>query len=184
MLKDRPIFSVWNAEKKCGFEEVFPKKLHFYHLETSPQCRQEGKSFEHLFIQQHIQNICGNMSSMEVSFPEIQRIGDVAWFPKKLIFEVQCSPISPLEVESRCKDYAKIGWRVIWILHDKRYHKRKVSSAELYLSSQTHYFASILDDQEVIIYDSFDPIKDGRRLQRKKPLFSIDLAHIELGQIK
>jgi hypothetical protein len=155
------------------------KQPHFYHLQAPSHCRQEGKSLEHLAIQQHILKSLGESCRMEAAFPEIDRIADLAWHEKNLIFEVQCSKISVEEVRARSQDYSSIGWNVIWILYDATFHQRKASPVERFLSSQTHYFASIRGDNEVFIYDSFDPIDDrGIRIRKKAPLFSIDLASI------
>ncbi len=92
------------------------RRSHFFHLRSASSCRQSGKSEEHLFTQEWLLDQLGNTSEMEVAFPQIQRIADVVWRKEKMIFEVQCSPISAWEVAQRTLGYYSIGWRVVWLL--------------------------------------------------------------------
>ncbi|MEM8728221.1 MAG: competence protein CoiA family protein, partial [Chlamydiota bacterium] len=64
---------------------------------------------------------------LEKSFPEIHRIADVVYPPKKIIYEIQYSPITLKEVQQRNRDYATLGYTVIWILHDRHFNRKILS---------------------------------------------------------
>ena len=49
---------------------------------------------------------------LEMIFPTIGRIADVAWLSQKIVFEIQCSPIFLQEL-SRNRDYQKEGWSLV-----------------------------------------------------------------------
>jgi competence protein CoiA len=117
-------------------------RAHFFHIQEEKKCRQAGKTQEHITIQELICRQIGEKNTVEeMHFPEISRIGDVVWAEKKLVFEVQCSPISAQEIEERNSDYARAGYDVVWILYDKTFNKKKQSQAELILSFRTHYYS-------------------------------------------
>lgn len=138
-------------------------KVHFFHLSSKENCRQSGKSEAHLLIQNFICRELGlDLESQEVRFEAIGRIADVCWQEKRCIFEVQCSPIAEEEVVQRTLAYESQGYSVIWILHDKTFKKRRISSAELYLQSRTHYFTDITSFQGAI-YDECHLIIGRRR---------------------
>ena len=86
-------------------------------------------SSSHLAIQKVLSKSLPG-SRLEHRFPSIGRVADVVYFPKKIIFEVQCSPISLKEVQKRNRDYLSLGFTVIWILHDRHYNKKTLSLAE------------------------------------------------------
>lgn len=128
------------------------RQAHFYHIDVCPTCTQHKKTEEHLSLQCDVTARL-ERASMERRFPEINRIADVAWESRKIVFEIQCSPISWEEARSRCEDYRSIGWEILWILSDKRYNKRRLTPAELFLRGQTCYFSSagrIYDQWEII----------------------------------
>lgn len=134
-------------------------RAHFFHIQDIVSCRQAGKTKEHVAIQALIQEQIGRTScEEEVRFSEIGRIADVAWPDKKLVFEVQCSPISAKEVEGRNRDYASIGWNVVWILYDKTFNGEYLTQAESYLQSKTHYFS---DGKS--LYDQCSVVHNNRR---------------------
>lgn len=143
------------------------RQFHFYHLRSHPSCRQHQKSLPHLLLQLHLKSLIPN-TSLEKSFPDISRIADVAWNEKRLVFEIQCSPISQEEAQKRCEDYAKAGYTVVWILHDKRFNKKNLSAAENFLRTQSCYFA-----RGIKIYDQFDIIQGAKRVFCGPPL-SVD----------
>ena len=61
--------------------------------------KQSLKKGEHRFIQEKLQALLPpGEAQIEYSFPLIGRIADIAWIQKKVIIEVQCSPISLEEV--------------------------------------------------------------------------------------
>ncbi len=130
------------------------RRLHYYHSARSNRCNQSGKSLEHLAIQLFIQqNLPSGEGELEVFFKTIRRIADVAWHQKKLIFEIQCSPISPEEIEARNQDYASLGYQVIWILHENRYNRPQLSPVEKYLFTSPYYFTNINKQGKGMIYD-------------------------------
>lgn len=146
------------------------RQTHFYHLSLSKQCRQHQKSQEHLQLQLKLLDLIGLDAQIECPFPAIRRIADLAWHAKKLIFEVQCSPISLEEVQNRVLDYRSTGYDVIWILHDKRFNQKNLSAAERFLRETPCYFTDIDKAGYGIIYDQFEVLKDHQRLFKGPPL--------------
>lgn len=144
------------------------RQPHFYHVRASKPCRQQQKSEEHLGLQFHLAKECGD-ARMERPFPEVGRIADVAWEKERIVFEVQCSPISLTEAQERTRDYRSQGWRLIWILSDKRFNRRKLTAAEHYLRQQTCYFAS-WNRQRTILYDQWDIVADFQRVYKGAPI--------------
>jgi competence protein CoiA len=144
------------------------RQNHFYHLKEERPCRQKGKSMAHLQAQLFIQRNLG--AALEVRFPEIQRIADVVWEEHKIIFEIQCSPISGAEIMRRNEDYKKIGYEVVWILHDKRFNQTRHSAAEYVLKEHSHYFTNFDAQGNGGFYDQFDVIRGARRLEKLRPL--------------
>ena len=142
------------------------RQPHFYHLDAPRHCHLNGKSFAHLHTQLLLQeSLPKGDCFLEYRFPEIQRIADVVWWSQKLIFEVQCSFISSEEIQARQKDYASLGFHVIWILHDARYNRRKLSAAELILEGQSVYFTNMNADGQGEIYDQLDLYVSGTRIK-------------------
>jgi len=142
------------------------RQLHFYHLEAS-SCRLHGKSLTHLHIQYSLQKMLSpEKVILEHRFPKIGRIADVVWPAQKLIFEVQVSPISSQEVADRMRDYQKMGYTVIWILHDRHFNRSYLTPAERYLRVSPHYFTNINAFGKGIFYDQYSSIRYKRRIQR------------------
>lgn len=140
------------------------RQPHFFHLQPTRNCRLNGKGMIHLQVQMHLLNILPDGECiLEHRFPSIQRIADVAWVPHKLIFEIQCSSITAEEIAQRNADYQKLGWQVVWILHDHRYNHVKVTAAESILHSCPHYFTNINQDGQGIIYDQLSLVIEGVR---------------------
>lgn len=147
------------------------RRSHFYHLEPTRFCRQHQKGPVHLQLQSHfLRELPAADCQLELPFPDIRRIADVAWLSQKIIFEIQCSPISAQEVLARNRDYQQEGWSVIWILHDQRYNKRRLSAAEIALCSSPHFFSNMNSQGEGIIYDQFAIYEKGFRQERLPPL--------------
>lgn len=153
------------------------KQNHFYHVEPDRFCRQNGKSQEHLQVQLFLKSELKNDCILEKRFKEINRIADAVCLSKKIIFEVQCSPISLEEVKSRNRDYESIGYSVIWILHDQRYNQSTLLAAEQYLQNHQHYFTNINHLRNGIIYDQFRIFDKGRPIFSTKP-FPIDVKKL------
>jgi competence protein CoiA len=147
------------------------RRCHFYHLEPTLFCRQHQKGPIHLQLQSYfLQQLPPGDCSLELPFPSIRRIADVAWLSQKIIFEIQCSPISAQEVLARNRDYQSLGWTVIWILHDQRYNQVRLSAAEIALRSSPYFFSNMNDLGSGIIYDQFDICEQGIRHKRLPPL--------------
>ena len=154
------------------------RQIHFYHLARVGHCRQHQKSQEHLQLQLKLLDLIGmENGQIECAFPSIQRIADVAWHEKKIIVEIQCSPITLGEVQSRNRDYQSVGYEVIWILHQKRFNKNNLSAAESFLRTIPCYFTNIDKEGNGVIYDQFEILKDSRRLF-KGPCLNVSLTQI------
>lgn len=154
------------------------RQIHFYHLARVGHCRQHQKSQEHLQLQIKLLDLIGaENGQIECAFPAIQRIADVAWHEKKIIVEIQCSPIALEEVQSRNRDYLSAGYEVIWILHQKRFNKNSLSAAEQFLRTVPCYFTNINKEGNGVIYDQFEILKGSRRIF-KGPHLNISLVQI------
>lgn len=151
---------------------------HFYHLKTAPTCRLHSKTEDHLLAQLQIQKLFPEGEvQLERPFPEISRIADACWEKEKIVFEIQCSPITEKEGERRISDYRSIGYETVWLLDDKRYNKRVVRPAEEYLRRHCTYYLSIKQALFPTCYDQFEIFSEGRRVKKGKPLL-VDLQKI------
>src|SRR5581483_589437 len=147
------------------------RQTHFYHYRPTKNCRQNQKSLEHLQMQLKLIDLIGcGEGHIECPFHEINRIADVAWHAKKIVFEVQCSPLSLEEAQTRTLDYQKTGYQILWILHDNQFNQQRLSAAESYLRTQFCYFTNINKIGEGIVYDQFEVLKRERRLFKGHPL--------------
>jgi len=152
------------------------RRPHYYHISKNSLCRQQGKTAFHLETQLAIQKaLPAGEALLEFSFPLILRIADVFWPAKNIVFEVQCSNISYSEAKKRTEDYMSLGLRVIWILHERRYNKLKLSSAELFLKEHHCYFSSINAKGVGYIYDQFHLISGAKRIF-KGPKLPIEIS--------
>lgn len=185
----KQLISAHHATKKTDYQCLECKQIvrlrggpqrqrHFFHLEPTPFCRQHQKGPVHLQLQMYLlQRLPLGDCQLECSFPSINRIADVAWSSQKIIFEIQCSPITPEEVLARNRDYQKLGWQVVWILHDQRYNQMRLSAAEWALRSSPHFFSNMNHLGEGIIYDQFDICDKGIRL-RRLPALPVNLTEV------
>jgi competence protein CoiA len=159
------------------------RKPHFYHPSASSGCSQHKKSLAHLQSQLRIQDLLpSGEGQMEKPFPEIARIADVAWEQKKIVFEIQCSPISFQEAQQRSRDYQKLGYTPVWILHDRRFNKRRLSASEDLLRKCGCYYTNIDEKGHGEFYDQFDICSHNRRIFRGSPL-KVDLRHPSIFQL-
>ncbi|MFA6915995.1 MAG: competence protein CoiA family protein [Parachlamydiales bacterium] len=143
---------------------------HFYHYKPQKFCNQSGKSETHLMIQLRLLNtLPAGEAKMEVRFPEIGRIADIAWEKERIIFEVQCAPLTPDEALARTHDYNTLDWQVIWILHDNRYLQNVQSSLEAALAHTPHYYTNINARGIGIIYDQVNVWENGRLASSSYP---------------
>jgi competence protein CoiA len=179
--------SAWDAQARTPYwciECNSPLKLrqsklkfpHFYHISASPSCRLYSKSERHLLIQLAIQKkLPPNEAQLEKPFPQIQRIADLVWEKKKIIFEIQCSPISENEAKARIFEYQSLGYEVIWILDDRLFNKKHVSRAENLIRIHSGYFIS--QGNSFLIFDQLETIKNRKRVKKGEKCL-IDLAKV------
>lgn len=147
------------------------RRSHFYHVEPRVFCRQNQKGPIHINLQSYFQkHLPLGDCYIEHPFPSISRIADVAWLSQKIVFEIQCSPISDQEVMERNRDYQLEGWNVVWILHDKRYNQTRCSAAEMAIRNKPHFFSNMTSNGLGMIYDQFDVCENGIRIARLPPL--------------
>ena len=147
------------------------RRKHFFHLTANRQCYQHQKDSTHLGVQQAIiSQLKEGEATLEKHFKEISRIADIAWTTRKIIFEIQCSPITLSELKKRNEDYSSIGYQVIWILHQKNFNKRSLRAVEHYLQDKIFYYTSINSKGDGCIYDQFTVIKNGRHLYKSFPI--------------
>ena len=122
-----------------------------------------SKSLAHLQIQLHLKSL---ISSLFLEKKVKNRIADTLWEERKIVFEIQCSPLSLQEAQTRCQDYLSYGYTPVWILHDREFNKKRASPAELYLRSHTTtYFTN-----GSLIYDQFDLFISLKRAYKGPPL--------------
>jgi competence protein CoiA len=167
------IYRCPECSETLGVKEGPHRRKHFFHISPRSTCRQHVKDETHLVVQQYIYSLLPRgEAKLEHPFPSIHRIADVAWLHQKIVFEVQCSPISLKEVQERMHDYESKGFSVIWILHDKRFNKKNLSAAETFLrnSSFSSYFTSLRGKGEGLLYDQFEILRSGRRTFKTSPL--------------
>lgn len=152
------------VKKRQGRKNI----AHFYHLKAAPTCRLYSKTEDHLLAQLQLQKqFPPTELSLEKPFPQISRVADACWECRKIIFEIQCSPITEKEVEKRISDYRSVGYETIWLLDDKRYNKRLLRPAESFLRRQNTYYLCI---KKAIAYDQFEVFAAPRRVLKGKQL--------------
>lgn len=139
------------------------RQNHFYHIRRPASCRQHGKSLAHLQIQLHLKSL---ITTLSLEKKVKNRIADTLWEEKKIVFEIQCSPLSLQEAQKRCQDYLSYGYTPVWILHDREFNKKHASPAERYLRAHTTtYFTN-----GSFIYDQFDIFTSLKRAYKGPPL--------------
>ena len=140
---------------------------HFYHLKAAPSCRLYSKALDHLVAQKELkESFPEGALQIEKPFLAIDRVADACWEKEKIIFEIQCSPISEKEVEFRMRDYKSLGYDVTWLLSDQTFNRRLCSPAEMYLRKRGAYYISI---QNFHIYDQFEILVKQRRWKKSSP---------------
>jgi len=108
---------------------------------------------------------------MERPFPEINRVADLCWQDRKIVFEIQCSPMSEVEAKGRIKDYASIGFSVIWLLDDKRYNRKSLRPSEEFLRKNGAYYICIEQGLQSKCYDQFEVFSLGKRVARGPKMY-------------
>lgn len=122
-----------------------------------------GKSLAHHEIQCHLKK---QIDALELEKKIGGRRGDAVWEDKKIVFEIQISSISLNEARSRIADYAKLGYQVVWILHDRVFNGSKVSPAEKFLRN---FYPSYFSNGGYI-YDQLEVFRGERRVYKGEPL--------------
>ncbi len=141
---------------------------HFYHIHPTPHCRLYSKTEDHLVAQLDLQKLFApGVLQIERPFIEINRVADLCWESEKVIFEIQCSPLTPKEAELRIRDYGNAGYEVVWLLDDKRYNKKILRPAEGFLRQGSAYYLSI---KQALCYDQFEVFADQQRVRKGRPL--------------
>lgn len=153
------------------------RQPHFFHLKLTSSCRLAQKGLPHLQLQFFIKNLF-TFAEMEVQFPSIGRIADVADMESKIIFEIQYSPMSLEEARGRCADYESLGFRIVWILHDDTFNQKTLSPAEKFLRTRTCYFSNMDGSGKGILYDQHEEIRGRWRRVKSSPL-PIDLNALQ-----
>ncbi len=122
-----------------------------------------GKSVAHESIQRYLKK---QISSLELEKTVGKRRGDAVWEEKKIVFEIQLSPITLEEAQQRCHDYLSAGYQVVWILHTGIYNDRRVTPAERFLrKSHPTYFTN-----GSMIYDQLEVFQGRYRFFRGEPM--------------
>lgn len=156
------------VQKRTGTQ----RQAHFYHLQTVRSCRLHSQSIDHSILQSHL--IEKNpILEIEKPFEKILRIADLCWEEKKIIFEIQCSPITVEEVSKRKKDYQEEGYDLIWLLDDRLFNHKKLRVAENQLRKQGCYYFTL---SKTLLYDQFAVLLEDALLFKGPPL-PIDLLH-------
>ena len=133
----------------------------------------------HIAIQKKLATLIPELF-LEYPFPTIGRIADAVYFPEKLIFEVQCSPISLTEVQRRIRDYGSLGFEVVWVLDDRLYNKSTLSTSELYMREQRSFYASCSHSGEGFFYDKLEFFFGLKRVYSGMPHILQSLYPIKL----
>ncbi|MBM3192608.1 MAG: hypothetical protein FJZ59_00035 [Chlamydiae bacterium] len=146
----------------------------------------EGKTSPlHKSVQNYVYNLIPKGEGfLEYRLP--RHTADLLWKPKKIVFEIQCSPISIDIAVARTNDYKKMGFHLVWILHQKSFNKTYLTLAELYLRKQKNcFFTNISELGHGYIYDQEEEIANNKRVSRSKE-FTIDLSAftIKRGSLK
>jgi competence protein CoiA len=148
---------------------------HFYHLKTSPRCRLYSKSEDHLRAQIQLQKLFPeNCLQIERPFPDICRVADLCWEDKKIVFEIQCSQMTPQEATSRIHDYRLMGYEIVWLLDDRRYNRSILRPEEKLLRTHLSFYLSLKQGLTSTYYDQFEIFAHTQRVKKSHRL-KIDL---------
>ncbi len=149
--------------------------MHPFFVNKSCMLQAANKSLEHQAVQDHLQKLFGpDRLILEKPFPKAMRIADCLLLDPPLIFEIQCSPMSPQEALQRTHDYKSQGFTTIWILHDREFNRFRMSALERALRATPHYFTNISAKGKGMIYDQIALIRGGCRIKRG-PCLEVDL---------
>lgn len=122
-----------------------------------------AKSALHRNLQESLHKRLGCF--VEHRFPSIGRIADLYSEEKRLVIEIQTSPITADELLARTRDYRGLGLHIIWIFSDRRFNRYQLTPVEAALEKIPHYFT---DGR--LFYDQVYEECSGRRRRRSKKL--------------
>jgi competence protein CoiA len=188
-VDDDDLIEAYRAEKGKTYyclECFYPVKVrrgsnhffHFYHLKASPSCRLYSKSEDHLRAQVELQKAFPpNVLLVERPFLTINRVADLCWEERKIIFEVQCSLMNEQEAQQRIHDYKSVGYEVVWLLDDRTYNKKIVRPAERFLREHSCFFLSLKRGTLSAYYDQFEIFAVNQRVRKGNPR-AIDFRQI------
>lgn len=143
------------------------RRRHFYHVRKTPSCRLYSKSEDHLVLQYQIQALFAQGEIiLEKPFLSIGRVADACLERWKLIFEIQCSPILRKETEARIQDYGSLGYTVVWLLDDRLFNRKSISSVETFLRTYPCYFIRYQRQNLSFFYDQFEILQGQKRLKK------------------
>lgn len=149
---------------------------HFYHVTQSKTCRLHSKSEDHLIVQLQLKKILsGEIIDLEKPFLNINRVADLVWERRKLIFEIQCSTLNFTEIDQRIFDYAQKGYNVIWLLDDRVFNRKNLLFLEERARLKGAYFFKF-SKLRSFFYDQFELFYKDKRVKKGKPLL-IDLKY-------
>lgn len=117
-----------------------PKNNYLIHLSNT-----------HKALQAYLKTIYPELQ-VEYRMTKIHRIADLVDLENKIVYEIQCSPISKQEVIARNKAYKTLGFSVIWMLHDRLFNRKNPTDAEIYLKEKGCYYISMTEGGNVRIY--------------------------------
>lgn len=122
-----------------------------------------GKSVAHDEIQHYLKK---HIPDIELEKKVGNRRSDAVWESRKIVFEIQISPLTHDQAAARSSDYQRAGYQVVWILHEKKFNGPSVSSAERFLrwNYPTYY------TNGAIFYDQMEVIEGSRRRFQGVPL--------------
>ncbi len=135
------------------------RENHFYHPHKKTLCHQNNKSAAHIRMQLRIKSL---IPDIILEKKIASRIADLCWEDQKIVFEIQCSPISIEESKRRSIEYAQAGYTAVWILHDRRFNRYRVGKAESYL--RNHHTTFFTDGNT--IYDQAERCSSRYRISR------------------
>ena len=111
-----------------------------------------------------------------IEFPLPKHYADVAWPKRKIVFEIQCSKITAEAAHQRTKDYIKMGYNIVWILHQLTFNRKTATTTEYLLRKQNCLYTNISSTGHGNIYDQFEIYRFRKRLWRSRPLI-VDISN-------
>lgn len=160
------------------------RQNHFFHLSSASSCHLAKKSATHLRLQNKLALLINGQ--IETRFDSIGRIADVYSPSKNLVIEVQCSPISFEEMQSRNQDYQSLGLRVVWVLLNTRFSKKTFPFSHYFTNGTTFYDRYEKERLPIDFSTEIALPKKLPKIAEKRTLsFFGDLTHLALeGQLK